>query len=72
MVPTIPDNVVRMHMNLPEFTPGADAGQNRVFISGRVRGRSVLPGRWTMRIVAVRDGVQTAPVVRRLVLSPGR
>jgi len=29
----------------------------------------VLSGRWTMRIVAVRDGVQTAPIVRSLVLS---
>lgn len=60
----------RYQYTLAAGRPGADAGQNRVFISGRVRGRSVLPGRWTMRIVAVRDGVQTAPVVRRLTLSP--
>lgn len=60
----------RYQYTLKAGRPGADAGQNRVFISGRVRGTSVLPGRWTMRIVAARDGVQTAPVVRRLVLAP--
>ncbi|MBM3635210.1 MAG: hypothetical protein FJW99_08035 [Actinobacteria bacterium] len=48
--------------------PGADAGQNRVFINGRVRGRAVRSGRWVMRVSAVRNGVDTPPATRRLTL----
>jgi hypothetical protein len=49
---------------------GADAGQNRVFISGRVKGRNVRPGKWVVRVSAVRNGVATPPATRRLTLRP--
>ena len=48
--------------------PGADAGQNRVFIDGRVKGRKVRPGKWVMRISAIRNGAATPPVARQLTL----
>ncbi len=48
--------------------PGADAGQNRVFISGRVKGRSVRSGKWVMRVSAIRNGAATPPVSRQLTL----
>lgn len=48
--------------------PGADAGQNRVFVNGRVKGRAVRTGRWVMRVSAVRNGVATPPATRRLTL----
>jgi hypothetical protein len=48
--------------------PGADAGQNRVFIDGRVKGRAVRPGKWVMRVSALRDGVTTPPLSRQLTL----
>ena len=48
--------------------PGADAGQNRVFIDGRVKGRRVRSGKWVMRISAIRNGAATPPVSRQLTL----
>ena len=51
---------------------GADAGANSVWISGRVRGTSVKPGRWTMTIVAETATTSSQPVSRTLVLRPGR
>jgi hypothetical protein len=51
---------------------GADAGANAVWISGRVKGTSVRPGRWTVTIVAQTSSGSSKPVSRTLVLRPGK
>jgi hypothetical protein len=48
--------------------PGADGGQNAVFISGRVRGRSVRPGRWVMKVTALDGATSTRTITRQLTL----
>ena len=51
---------------------GADAGANAVWISGRINGTSVRPGRWTVTIVAQTSSGSSKPVSRTLVLRPGK
>lgn len=48
--------------------PGADGGQNAVFINGRVRGRAVRPGRWVMKVTASDGGTSTQTITRQLTL----
>ena len=61
----------RSRASLPPCSSRArPAGANRVYLSGRVKGRAVRPGRWNMTVQAIGNNGLRSTVIRSITVRP--